>query len=72
MRSRAGLNLQRIRRDKGFSQEELAHWARVHQTCLSGVEDGKRNPSIGVLERVVAALGVGTEEPFRRPRAERR
>jgi transcriptional regulator with XRE-family HTH domain len=66
MRRRVGLNLQRLRRDKGLSQEELAHRARVHQTYLSGVEGGKRNPSIDVLGRVVAALGVDIEELFRR------
>jgi transcriptional regulator with XRE-family HTH domain len=57
--------LQRLRREKGLSQEELAHSARVHQTYLSGVEGGKRNPSIGVLERITTALGVDIEELFR-------
>jgi transcriptional regulator with XRE-family HTH domain len=71
VRRRVGLNLQRIRRGKGLSQEELAHRARVHQTCLSGVEGGKRNPSIGVLGRLVTALGVDIEELFRRPRTGR-
>jgi transcriptional regulator with XRE-family HTH domain len=43
---------------KGVSQEELAHLAKVHQTYLSGVELGKRNPSIVVLDRIAAALGL--------------
>jgi transcriptional regulator with XRE-family HTH domain len=72
VRRRVGINLQRIRRDKGLSQEELSHRADVHQTYLSGVEGGKRNPSIGVLERIAAALGVDIEEFFRRSRADRR
>jgi transcriptional regulator with XRE-family HTH domain len=62
---RVGLNLQRLRRDKGLSQEELAHRADVHQTYLSGVEGGKRNPSVGVLERIADGLGVDIEEFFR-------
>ena len=66
VRRRVGINLQRLRRDKGLSQEELAHAADVHQTYLSGVEGGKRNPSVGVLERIVTALGVDIEELFRR------
>jgi transcriptional regulator with XRE-family HTH domain len=72
VRKRVGINLQRLRRDKGLSQEELAHSADVHQTYLSGVEGGKRNPSIGVLERIVEALGVDIEELFRRRRADKR
>ena len=65
-RKRVGVNVQRLRRDKGLSQEELAHRAAVHQTYLSGVETGKRNPSVGVLERIAAALTVDISEFFRR------
>lgn len=66
VRERIGLNLQTLRRAKGFSQEELAHQAEVHQTYLSGVERGKRNPSILVLARIAGALGVDVEELVRK------
>ena len=66
---RVGLNVQRLRRDRELSQEELAHRSRVHQTYLSGVETGRRNPSVGVLGRIARALGVDIEELFRRSRA---
>ena len=71
-RQRVGINLQRLRREKGLSQEELAHSSDVHQTYLSGVEGGKRNPSIAVLERITMALGVDIEELFHRPKAGRK
>jgi transcriptional regulator with XRE-family HTH domain len=58
VRVRVGLNLQKARRRRGVSQEELAHLAKVHQTYLSGVELGKRNPSIVVLDRIATALGL--------------
>jgi len=58
VRVRVGLNLQALRRDRGLSQEELAHRADVHQTYLSGVERGLRNPSLLVLQRIVDALGA--------------
>ncbi|WP_163071563.1 helix-turn-helix domain-containing protein, partial [Acinetobacter baumannii] len=35
VRVRVGLNLQNARRERGLSQEELAHLAQVHQTYLS-------------------------------------
>jgi DNA-binding XRE family transcriptional regulator len=57
VRKRVGLNLRRLREAKGLTQEELAHQADVHQTYLSGVEGGKRNPSIVVLNRIATALG---------------
>ena len=58
VRVRIGLNVQRLRRGKELSQEELAARASVHQTYLSGVERGKRNASVLVLERIAKALGV--------------
>lgn len=56
VRVRVGLNLQALRRERGLSQEELAHRAAVHQTYLSGLERGRRNPSLLVLARLAAAL----------------
>ena len=64
-RKRVGVNVQRLRRERDLSQEELAHRASIHQTSLSGVETGKRNPSVGVLERVAKALNVDIVEFFR-------
>ena len=65
-RVRVGLNLQNLRRDKGLSQEELAHRAQIHQTYLSGVERGKRNPSVLVLERIASGLGVDLQDLTRK------
>ena len=62
VRERVGLNLQRLRREKGLSQEELADLARIHQTYLSGVERGKRNPTITVLQRIAGALGADIQD----------
>ncbi len=66
VRQRVGLNLQELRRGKGFSQEELAHRAEVHQTYLSGVERGRRNASVMVLARIAAALGADLEDLTRK------
>lgn len=66
VRARVRLNMQRLRREKGLSQEELADLANIHQTYLSGVERGKRNPTITVLQRIAEALGVDIEDMVRR------
>ena len=65
IQSRVSRNIQRIRREKDLSQEEVAHRADIHQTYLSGVETGKRNPSILVVERIAKALGVDVSEIFK-------
>ena len=60
VRRRLGLNVQRIRREKGWSQEELADQAGLHRTYVSGVERGIRNPTITIVEKLALALGVST------------
>lgn len=64
VRERVSRNIQRLRREKDLSQEELAHAASIHQTYLSGVEGGKRNPSLIVLERIANGLCVDISELF--------
>jgi transcriptional regulator with XRE-family HTH domain len=71
-RKRVGINVQQLRRARELTQEELAHRADVHQTYLSGVEGGKRNPSVLVLDRIATALGVDIEQLFRRIRGRAR
>jgi transcriptional regulator with XRE-family HTH domain len=66
LRLRVGLNIQNLRRAAKLSQEELAHRASVHQTYLSGVETGRRNASLLVLERIAIALNVDPDELLRR------
>lgn len=66
VRERIGLNVQNLRREKSLSQEELADRAQIHQTYLSGVERGKRNPTVVVLQRIAEALGSDIEVVVRR------
>jgi transcriptional regulator with XRE-family HTH domain len=62
VRERVGLNLQRRRREKGLSQEELADLASIHQTYLSGVERGKRRlPRIAHIARSDQCAGCQLE-----------
>ena len=58
IRKQVGLNVRRIRHEKNWSQEELAFQSGIHQTYLSGVENGARNPTVTVLKRLADALSV--------------
>ncbi len=44
--------------EAGLTQEELADRAGLHWTYVSGIERGRRNPSVAVLIRIGAALGT--------------
>lgn len=47
-----------------LSQEELADRARLDRTYVSGIERGKRNPTLDVLQRLSTALGVDLDVIF--------
>lgn len=53
-----GLNVQRIRKERGWSQEELAFESGLHRTYISGIERGARNPTVLVIEQLAGALKV--------------
>jgi len=57
IRQRLADNMRKFRREKGWSQEELAHQAGVHRTYISGVERLVRNPTITIVGRIAEALG---------------
>lgn len=59
-----GVRIKEIRNSLGLSQEKLALKADIDRTYLAGVEQGKRNPSIKSLEKIVEALGVSFSEFF--------
>ena len=53
-----GRNIRRAREAVGLPQDELAHRAGIHVTYLSGVENGRRNITLSVVERIATALGT--------------
>ncbi|MFJ9501560.1 helix-turn-helix domain-containing protein [Brevibacillus centrosporus] len=60
-----GERLRNIRKERGLSQEELAHLASLHSTYIGQLERGEKNATLESLEKVVGALGVSLEELFR-------
>ena len=58
IRKQVGLNVQKIRRERGWSQEELAFESGLHRTYISGIERGARNPTILVIDQLASALDV--------------
>lgn len=60
-----GQNVKRERIAKGLSQDELAVQANMRRSYLSDLERGTRNPSIQVLGRLAAALGIEPSDLLR-------
>lgn len=62
MRRLVGRNFARLRQEKGLTQEEVEARSGYSQQYLSGLERGKRNPSIITLYEIAQALGVSHME----------
>jgi transcriptional regulator with XRE-family HTH domain len=56
-----GDNVKRLRKDKGWSQEDLAEKAGLHRTYIGSIERSERNVSLLNIERIAGALGVSIE-----------
>ena len=59
-----GINVRRLRVERQLTQEQLAHEAEIDLTYLGGIERCRRNPSVSVLGRIAASLGVHPRELF--------
>lgn len=57
-----GQRLKELRADKGYSQEKLAELADLDRTYIPGIEAGKRNISIVVLEKIAKAFNMNVSE----------
>ena len=52
------MNIVRLRKEKGWSQEDLALEAGLHRTFVAHVERHARNISLDNIERLANALQV--------------
>ncbi len=59
-------NLLRLRKMRGFTQEELAFRAGLSLRYVGSVERARVSPRIGVVGRLAEALGVEPDELLRR------
>ncbi len=58
MRRLVGRNFARIRRARGLTQEQVAERSGFTQQYISGLEQGRRNPTIVSICELACALGV--------------
>ena len=67
MRHLVGRNFSRLRREKGLTQEQVAERSGFSQQYLSGLERGRRNPTVVTLYELAQALGVDFRELLEEP-----
>ena len=59
-----GDRVRRIRTQKGYSQEELAHRANLHRTYIGMIERAEKNITLMNIEKIANALDISIKELF--------
>jgi len=57
-----GKKIKQLRGEKGMSQEELAHEAKLYRTYVGHIENGRYSPSAYVLYKIAKALRLEKDD----------
>lgn len=71
LKHQIGSNLARLRKERGFTQESLAHQCGLEVTTVASIERARRLPSLPSLVKVAEILEVTPNDLFgttRQPR----
>lgn len=63
------VNIRRLRRVRGWSQEDCAEACGLHRTYIGAVERGERNITMATLERIANAFHVSPVDLLTEKRA---
>ncbi|WP_280753228.1 MULTISPECIES: helix-turn-helix transcriptional regulator [unclassified Paenibacillus] len=65
MMKKVGEAIRHFRKEKGMSQEELAHASGVHESYVGKLERAEKVCSVDVLAKVTGALDISLTDFFR-------
>ena len=57
-----GKNIKLRRKEKGFSQEELAHQATLHRTYIGMIERAEKNITLINISKIARALDISISQ----------
>ena len=60
-----GMRIKYLRQKRRWSQEDLALNANINKNYICDLENGRRNPSLEILERIAVAFSITLEELFK-------
>ena len=59
-----GERIKQLRRERGFTQEEIALRAEITTSYYGQLERGTTNPTVGMLYKICEAMGVSIVDIF--------
>ncbi len=60
-----GKRIEYLRKQKKFTQEELAFRSNINKNYLCDIEKGRRNPTLIILSKISNGLEITLEELFK-------
>jgi len=63
-RDQLGKRIEYLRKQKGWSQEDLSLESHVNKNYICDLENGRRNPSLMILSRIAHALKITLQTLF--------
>ena len=64
LKERIGKRITELRKAKNLSQQKFAYEADIERTFLTHIEKGRKNISIGTLEKILTALEISLKDFF--------
>lgn len=64
VKEKLGKKIQKARKQIGYSQEELAEMLRISRTHMGHIEQGRKSPSLELLEKIARALKIKVSTLF--------
>lgn len=64
IKQKIGLRIKQLRIEKEMSQEAVANTADMDRSFMTHIENGRRNISVGTLQRILTAMNVSFQEFF--------
>lgn len=63
-KNQLGKRINYLRKQKGWSQEDLSLESGVNKNYICDLENGRRNPSLLVLSKIAKSLKITLQELF--------
>jgi transcriptional regulator with XRE-family HTH domain len=65
LRAIVARNLRILRKQKGLSQEELAHQAGINRNYVGQIEREEKSPTVDLIEKLSTPLGIEPVQLFK-------
>jgi len=64
LQEKIGVRITQLRKEKNLSQQKFANEADIERTFLTHIEKGRKNISVGTLQKITTALEISLKDFF--------